>query len=235
MESPEQRSRGNLAGLKRALDLRMPTHPWPGTLITVCGLDGSGKTTAAAIVTELVAAKARQTELVKIPSEWARGHPGFATYSADHSTASRGIVDLLSICLMCDADVLAMTRSRIDAALQKGYVVVTDRYVFSSLAELSAQGRPQEEIDVVRSLHGMLWQPDLGLVTLVPADVAIARVRSRPDEADAVMDIELWRRMADEFREVVAQNSFLIGLDTVSGTDQLSRQLEHLVATALRM
>src|SRR5688572_29727947 len=81
-------------------------HGCAGGLITVSGLDGSGKSTLVHAITEHLMRAGVPTHAMKVPSQACKAIPAFQQYLRDHTAPSRGEVDLLGICLLADADVL---------------------------------------------------------------------------------------------------------------------------------
>lgn len=193
----------------------MARTSFPGGAIAVCGIDGSGKTSVVRMITAVLEARGLAYSVVKTPTKNIKGIDYFRAYAANHATSLLGEVDLLSLALLCDADILQLVRTSIIPALERGEWVVFERFIYVSLAEMLANSCTQEEMNVVCALHGLFPEPDMSIITDIPAEIAAARVRARPKEKDASIDLDLWRGFVAGFRQAARENGlFLLGTDS---------------------
>jgi dTMP kinase len=150
--------------------------PEAGLLVVIEGTDGSGKTTLVqAIVAELER----------------RGVPAFATLQP---TPSMRATDIFRLGLHNDAtpdeyralylctvgDRLYHNDTVLKPHLANGEVVICDRYVFTTFANLLSRGHEFEAW--MREVCAYLPRPHLALWADAPPGLAIERVRARPDE-----------------------------------------------------
>jgi thymidylate kinase len=150
--------------------------PETGVLVVVEGTDGSGKST---LVDGIVA-------------ELQRGDvPSFATLQPTPSLRATEIFQLglhndatldeyraLYLCTIGDR--LYHRNTALVPHLAAGEVVVCDRYVFTTFANLMSRGHDFETW--MREVCAYLPQPHLSLWADAPPDLAIERVRARPHE-----------------------------------------------------
>lgn len=211
----------------------MIENPGPGRLLAFTGLDGSGKSTLVKGALDWLNRRGIEHHHAVLPTRAARQNPHFREYVKDHTTAETPSVDLLSICVTCDADVLRFVRTEATQLLEAGMWVVCDRYVFCSYAEMFAARCSEEDFAALRALHRLLLRPDLSVLARVDVQEAISRVRSRPDERDAIADPGYWARIAEGF-DLAAQELPLLAIDTGSTPESalalLEVELERLAA-----
>ena len=187
-------------------------NKFQGKLITFCGLDGCGKSTMIKMLSEDLAKEGYDVLVTKQPTDAMRQTDIFRTFmdNPDHSN-----YEYRSLSLMAAADRIQHVNYVIVPALQKGKIVICDRYFYSCLANLRARGYENDSwiYDVSKNIIG----PDIAFFLDVPTSVALNRVRSRPEEKDRFVDIELQDRLHDEYRKISIMNSgILISSDTDS-------------------
>ncbi|MFE9748274.1 dTMP kinase [Saccharothrix saharensis] len=143
------------------------TRRLPGTLITVDGPGGVGKSTTTARVIELLTATGAIVRGTTQPSRTPLGElirHGTDTY--------RG----LALANLCAGDRLHQLTDEILPALADGTVVVSDRYVPSSLV---LQGLDGLSFDTVWQLNNTVYRPDLAVVLNADPDVIADRLHGR--------------------------------------------------------
>jgi len=181
-----------------------------GKLLSFCGVDGAGKSTSLEIAAKYLEKLGVNYLAVKMPSSAARSLSYFRTYAEDHTTAIRGIVDLPSLCIVLLGDRLMTLRERVLPSLKDGSWVLCDRYIWTTLAELHAVRCDEHQMSVIRTIAEMFPMPDISFVSDVSADVAIQRIKSRPDEQHFNPNRELFIKFLESFREVSKANDLCI-------------------------
>jgi len=78
----------------------------------------------------------------------------------------------------------------ISSCLNKGIIVLSDRYKHSTYAYQMAQG---VSFDTIHDLHNDLLVPDLTIVIDTPVDVALARIAAAREQTNAFQDEKLLR------------------------------------------
>lgn len=139
----------------------------PGTLITMDGPGGVGKSTTTARVIELLTATGATVHGTTQPSRTPLGElirHGTDTY--------RG----LALANLCAGDRLHQLTAEILPALADGTIVVSDRYVPSSLV---LQGLDGLTFDTVWRLNDSVYRPDLAVILNADPDVIAHRLHSR--------------------------------------------------------
>jgi dTMP kinase len=193
-----------------SLYVNLKPHFLDGKLISFCGVDGAGKSTSLEIAAKYLEKLGVNYLAVKMPSSAARSLSYFRTYAEDHTTAIRGIVDLPSLCIVLLGDRLMTLRERVLPSLKDGSWVLCDRYIWTTLAELHAVRCDEYQMSVIRTIAEMFPMPDISFVSDVSADVAIQRIKSRPDEQHFNPSRELFIKFLEGFREVSQVNNLCL-------------------------
>jgi dTMP kinase len=168
-------------------------NAYPGKLFIVEGIDGSGKSTQLALLTQ-----------------WLRSEGFLVTFSEWNSsqivkaTTSRGkkkqLLTPLTFSLIHATDFSDRLEQQIVPALKAGAIVLADRYVYTAFARDVARG---VDGGWVRSLYRFAVTPTLAVYFRVPLDVALHRILSaRPKLKyyEAGMDLRLSPDPTESYR-----------------------------------
>lgn len=152
-----------------------PKHGYPGRLIVVEGLDGSGKSTQLDLLKETLEAQGMDPILIRWNSS-----PLVANIIKRTKRAREMTPEVFT---MLQATDLAETTNKIIIPhLKAGRIILSDRYFFTSLARDFVRGNDRAWL---RSVFGFSVQPDLALYFRTPVDVAISRVLARRGQPTA--------------------------------------------------
>lgn len=181
--------------------LRMRPNKTDGYLFTFCGLDGCGKTT---MLTKLVSELEKEYPcfVTKQPTNAVRNSDIFRTYM---DCPNHDAYDYRSLSLLAASDRLQHVSKVIEPAMQQGHIVVSDRYFYSCLANLRARGFTQDRW--IYEIAETVVQPDVAFFFDVPVETAVVRVRSRPEEKDRYIDMQLQYKLHDEYIEICETNN----------------------------
>lgn len=190
------------------IKMKMRENKTPGVLITVCGLDGCGKTTMMnRLISELK--KTHSVFVTKQPTNAVRESLIFRTYM---DSPSYEAFDYRSLSLLAASDRLQHVNKVIEPELTEGKIVISDRYFYSCLANLRARGFKKDKW--IYEIAKNIIKPDVAFFFDVPVDIAIERVRQRPEEADRYIDVELQYRLRKEYIDICrANNGILISTE----------------------
>lgn len=189
--------------------LQMRPNPYAGKLFTFCGLDGCGKTTMIHRLEQELSAD-YSICLTKQPTDSVRTSSIFRTYmdSPDHSA-----FDYRSLSLLAASDRVQHGSKVIEPRLRQGEVVLSDRYFYSCLANLRARGY-QEDCWIYEIAESIL-QPDIAFFFDLPVEQAVERVRSRPEEKERYIDMELQYRLREEYLAICKANNGVLVPTTI--------------------
>jgi len=208
--------------------ISLQAHRMPGALVTLSGVDGSGKTTTLNVLTTYLACQNVPFCVIKMPSAECRDLSWFRAYAADWAHGRRGGIDLTALCLICLGDRLMTMRTRVLPLLCKGLWVLCERYVYTPLVEALALGVSGTDMELIRHAVSHFPAPDLAILTTVPPEEAIRRIRSRPEESGMPIDPDLFGKVVDAFL-AVAENQRMTVIPTMGGIDCVRSRLRlHL-------
>ncbi|RLF09317.1 MAG: dTMP kinase [Thermoprotei archaeon] len=172
-----------------------------GLLIALEGIDGAGNTTQARLLARWLRRLGLGVVLTKEPTKGAVGR-------LIRRRLRRKVRDPFLDTLLFAADRAEHVASVIDPALQRGLVVVTDRYVESSIAYQGAEGADMGWVEAVNSFAP---RPDLTIVLDIHPSQALARkkgVREGFEDEDFLLRVrEILKARACERGYVVVDAS----------------------------
>jgi len=141
-----------------------------GVFICIEGLDGCGKTTQA----KLLARKLRQSHSAIYTAEPSRGKIG--TYIRNSYLYGEKRLSIVLEALLFAADRIEHVENEVLPALNEGRLVISDRYVYSSLAYQGAAGLSVEWIEKVNE-HAL--KPDLAVFIDVDPKIVMNRLKPK--------------------------------------------------------
>jgi dTMP kinase len=162
-----------------------------GIFIVIEGLDGSGKTTQA----KLLATNLKKTRPAIYTAEPSKGQIGKFIRNRILYEEKRFPISVEA--LLFAADRIEHIQNELQPALQKGLVVVSDRYLYSSLAY---QGSAGLSLDWIRSVNSLALKPDLALFIDVAPETVLARLKRKKSVME---NLETQRKVREVYLECV--------------------------------
>ena len=187
-----------------------------GVFICIEGLDGCGKTTQA----KLLAKKLRKSHNAVYTAEPSRGKIG--TFIRERCLYGEKRLSPVAEALLFAADRVEHVENEVLPALNEGRLVISDRYIYSSLAYQGAAGLSLEWIKKVNE-HAL--KPDLAV--FIDVDPKTAMQRLKP-ERSVMENMETQQRVRDVYLWFVA-NGELVRIDGNRSKDGVSEALFALV------
>jgi dTMP kinase len=192
-----------------------------GVFICIEGLDGCGKTTQA----KLLAKKLGKSHNAVYTAEPSRGKIG--TYIRNSYLYGEKRLSIVLEALLFAADRIEHLETEVIPALNEGRLVISDRYVYSSLAYQGAAGLSLEWIEKVNE-HAL--KPDLAVFI----DVDLATVMNRLKAKKSVMEnAETLQKVRDVYLKFVAKGE-LVRIDGNRAKDEVVEALADVVLKFLR-
>ncbi|ALA61030.1 dTMP kinase [Nitrospira moscoviensis] len=213
-------------------------HPYPGKLIIVEGIDGSGKSTQLLLL-----------------HKWleSQGHKVFFTeWNSSRlvkDTTKRGkkakTLTPTTFSLLHATDFASRLYHDIMPPLKAGMLVLADRYAYTAFARDVVRGVSPRW---VRKLYNFSVRPDMAFYFKVPIDVAISRLlggtRGQFKYYEAGMDMSLSQDLTESFRifqsrilsqyDKIVEEYGLITMDATKDIETQQNEMRALVAEALK-
>jgi dTMP kinase len=200
-----------------------PARTDRGLLVSIVGFDGSGKTTQIEQVAAALRARGREVVETRQPSDWYRELAEVQVFhDRGGSTEKAHILSLLAA-----ADRRRHVMEVIDPALERGAVVLCDRYVYATFGVFVHRG---VDFRFLASINGGIPRPDHAFYLRVPTAELLRRLRERDGgnlkyEEKSVDRIESITRIYEEL------GSELIGIDGTAPADEVTAAiLAHMDA-----
>lgn len=176
--------------------LKLQKNNEPGKLIVFEGTDGAGKTTLIRMTIEYLTRSVGEDRIVvqKQPTDLSRKTKLFQKmmYCKNHDDISYRAVQLLTL-----SDRIQHNQEVILPALKEGKIVICDRYVYTSVANMLARGYAHEKWFFMAGRE--IIKPDVAFLAYVDPDTAIKRIKSRPEECNRHLDETLLKSVAANF------------------------------------
>src|SRR5712691_5980094 len=203
-----------------------------GLFITLEGVEGSGKTTQAAILGDWLRKDGRRVTVTHEPGGTRAGETIRAIF-LDPAVS----LDVAAELLLVLADRAQHVREKLRPALAAGQIVISDRYSDSTIA-YQGYGRGFE-LKLLRELNRLASDgitPDLTFVLDCSAETGLARTRARAEGAARVPDrfegeqLEFHRRVRDGFRAIARDEPSRVSLlDSTRERTQVSEDILRAV------
>jgi len=190
--------------------LKLKPHGYPGVLITFCGVDGAGKSSLIGRLERACRTAGLNCLRTYTPTRRIREDAVFRSLVEEPFDA--GNINVLGILLSIMGDLVQHTTDTIIPALERGDVVLCDRYVFTSQAEIGARSDVSETGPVLASIAGHVLRPDLAFGLNVSGETSRRRVQARNDEHDQPPPMSFLTRQVAAYRAVFEANG-LVALD----------------------
>jgi len=203
-------------------------HPYPGKLIIVEGIDGSGKSTQLQLALRYLQSRGLRPQF----TEW---NSAEVVKAVTKKGKKKMTLTPLTFSLLHATDFAHRLVHNILPPLKAGMIVLADRYVYTAFARDVVRGCHP---DWVRKAYQFAPRPDLAFYFRVPIDVSIGRIlsgRAKIKDYEAGMDLNLASDHVQSFRifqgRILAEYEKIVteyGLTEVDATQGIGHQ-QHLV------
>lgn len=187
-----------------------------GVFICVEGLDGCGKTTQA----KLLVRRLRRTCDAVYTAEPSSGKIG--RFIKKHCLHGDKRVSGVVEALLFAADRFEHVQNTVLPALKKGRIVVSDRYIYSSLAYQGATGLDLEWIEKINE-HAV--RPDLAIFIDVKPETVVQRLKPRKSVME---NLETQRKVREVYVKFVERGE-LVRVDGNKSKDEVAADLAAVV------
>src|SRR6202795_3005076 len=191
---------------------RQPTtkRAYPGALVVVEGIDGSGKSTQLYLLK-------RWLEIGGYRIHFTEWNSSPLVKSATRRGKQRRLLTSTTFSLLHAADFADRCERQIMPLLHGGYLVLADRYIYTAFARDAARGCSPHWL---RNLYSFAPTPDITFYFRAPLDVAVNRIvagRPKLKYYEAGMDLGISLDRAESFR--IFQERILNNYDAMVESD----------------
>ncbi len=162
----------------------MKKHNYPGKLIVAEGLDGSGKTTQLGLTKNWLEIEGYGVSLLK------RKNSPLVSANIAEAKQEKSLIPI-TYSLIHAADFSDLMHNQVIPALKSGFIVLFNKYVYTSIAKDYLRGQNK---DWINKVYEFAIEPDLTFYFKIDADEALGRVtqeQKENDYYDSGMDIGL--------------------------------------------
>ncbi|MCC6764164.1 MAG: dTMP kinase [Deltaproteobacteria bacterium] len=203
-------------------------HAYPGKLIIVEGIDGSGKSTQLSLLHSWLLAQGRKVFF----TEW---NSSALVRRSLRRGKKKDLLTPTTFSILHAADFADRLTFKIIPPLKAGMTVLADRYVYTAFGRDVARGVDDEW---VRALYSFAPKPDLAIYFRVPIEVSLQRIlsgRTKLKYHEAGMDLGLSRDPTESFR--LFQSRILViydelvrefGLEVIDATADITQQQQQV-------
>ncbi|RLI22578.1 dTMP kinase [Candidatus Bathyarchaeota archaeon] len=193
-----------------------------GFFICIEGLDGCGKTTQAKLLVRKLYEKGFDAFYTAEPT---RGKIGKFIKKYYLHGEKRGSVIVEA--LLFAADRFEHVEKEIVPALNEGKMVVSDRYIYSSLAYQGAAGL---DLKWIKELNKHAIPPNLAIFLDVKPEIVLQRLQRKK----SVMEKLAIQRKVREVYEKLVKDGKLVRVDGNKSKEEVAKDIFNLVLKALK-
>ena len=185
-----------------------------GAFITFEGLDGSGKSTHIRLLSTTLRTRGFDPVVTAEPTRTSIGQILW-----DSMQDPRDRIPLATEALLFAADRLNHMKHVVEPATAAGKIVLSDRYVHSSLAYQGAQGLDTEWI---RAINRFAPRPDLSIYLDITPELGLDRTRGRKKTDFEV--ISLQKKIREIYLKLVDEEELVL-IDGNRSVDEVQRDV----------
>lgn len=199
----------------------------PGLLISLEGIDGSGKSSTALALAQILKTKSYPVIVTKEPGATPLG-------VQIRQILQQGLVQVCSKAeyLLFAADRAQHVEQFVRPALDNGNIVISDRMADSSLAYQGyGRGLNKEIIGQVNSWALADIQPDITIYLSVDFETSQKRISQRRGVKDSIESEkeEFFAKVIEGFEQIFSTRKEVIKIDSIRPFDHVISQLHNIV------
>lgn len=199
-------------------------HTYPGKLLVVEGIDGSGKTTQLGLLAKWLTSAGHRVFV----TEW---NSSALVKAATKTGKKKNALTPMTFSLLHATDFADRLLYKIVPPLKAGMIVLADRYTYTAFSRDVARGVDRQW---VRDLYSFAVRPDLAVYFRVPIDVSLDRLLARRVKLkfyEAGMDMGWSTNPVESFRlfqsKVLSEYDALVeefGLSVIDASGSITDQ-----------
>jgi dTMP kinase len=193
-----------------------------GVFVCIEGIDASGKSTQARWLVRNLRRRGFDAIYTTEPSQGEIG-----TFIRRHVLQRRKRIPAVVEALLFAVDRVDHVETEIEPALESGKIVISDRYVYSSLAYQGAAGL---DVQWIKQINKMAPQPDLAIYIDVPPEVVVKRMRRKKSVMETLKN---QRRVREVYMKLVREGRLLL-IDGNKPAKEVAQNILTLVLKHLK-
>jgi dTMP kinase len=190
-----------------------------GVFICIEGIDASGKTTHARRLVKNLRLKGFDAVYTTEPTSEEIGK-----FIRTHILRSHERAPSVREALLFAVDRIEHVENMIKPSLQEGKIVISDRYIYSSLAY---QGAAELDLGWIEEINKFAILPDLAIYIDIPAEIVFKRLRR---EKSVMENFQTQRKVREVYLKLVADGKLML----INGDRPGSEVEKDILATVLR-
>ncbi len=195
-----------------------------GKFIVLEGLDGAGIRTQAVLLAKYLDSKGFKVFTTKEPTAGILGGLSKAALNGEWSLSDRALQ------LLFCADRAHHLDTEIEPRLEKGKIVISDRYIFSTLAYGFAS---KINYKWLRAINLSFRKPDLGIVVDIKPTTSMLRTSEAPQSLQLFDNLEKIQKVRQMYLHI-AKEFHLKVVDGEDSIDNVSSRINAIVDKFLR-
>ena len=196
---------------------------YPGFLINVEGIDGSGKTTHVKMTKEWLESLGKIVIILKEPTQGKYG-------KLISELASKKMLSPEKELELFTEDRKEDVKNNILPALNTGNIVIMDRYYFSNIAYQAARGLNFDNIKVLNEEFSPI--PDLVIVLDIDPIVGMQRINERKNTVEHFENVEYLMKVREYF-EIISKQPNAVLIPTNKSIDEVQKLIENSIRNKL--
>jgi dTMP kinase len=194
---------------------------YSGLFVVLEGIDGSGKTTISKMLVDRLNGLGFKAEYTFEPTD----SEIVEVIRGKYSVYRDAYIDALTFAL----DRLLHLKRKVIPLLRDGFIVVSDRYMYSSVAYQVATGAP---IEWVLLVNKYALKPDVTIYLDVDPETGLRRRQFKTTRFPEFEVIDFARRVREVYLELV-KRGLMISINATRPIEEVYRDVEAVVLNAL--
>lgn len=190
-----------------------------GKFIVIEGIDNAGKGTQSVLLAEHLRSKGYKVLLTKEPTNGILGGISKAALNKELSISNKALQ------LLFCADRAHHLETEIEPAMQNGFVVICDRYFFSTLAYGFASNINYKWL---RSVNISFRKPDLGIYLDLDPKASLSRSKKQVDGLQLFDNLEKISKVRQAYLSI-AKEFHLKKVDAKGTVEEVSQRINKIV------
>ena len=194
-----------------------------GLFIVFEGIDGAGLTTHAGLTEKYLLKKGFKVVLTKEPTDGLIGGLIRAALRGEWDPEPE------TLQLLFAADRSRHVSAVIKPALERGMVVISDRYMFSSLA----YGSLQCDYEWLKMVNSIFPVPDLTFVLDLEPEEAVKRIKEARFEVELFEEVEKLSRVRETYMRIAEEYENIYVIKTDDEISEVQNEIERTIEAYL--